>query len=100
MKNDTGGMIAIMSLLLLGGIDGLYLFVIDPLNKQDKQNKIYEQVTKLADVDGVNGTTLEEWTKVYKELGLPFDRLNPPNPKDRFDLPTSKLEQYIKNHSK
>jgi hypothetical protein len=56
---------------------------------QDLRNK----VSQIADTNTDNVTTIEEWKKVYKELGVHFDELNPRT------LSIPNLYRYISTHS-
>ncbi len=51
-----------------------------------------QEVVKLADTNRDNRTSIEEWSKVYQEVGVHFDDLHPQR------LNRAQLERYITNH--
>jgi hypothetical protein len=56
---------------------------------------LYNKVVIVADTNKDGIISRDEWIKVYQELGIHVDELNPPNPKS---LSTSQLEKYLSNH--
>lgn len=58
----------------------------------EKDEKTYEKARSIADSNKDGRTTLDEWSEVYNELGMPFDEANPRT------LTANQLEKYIQNH--
>ncbi|MBI5398423.1 hypothetical protein HZB03_03065 [Candidatus Woesearchaeota archaeon] len=59
-----------------------------------QEMKAFQRVEIIADLNNDGITTLDEWRKVYDELGVTFDEARPQK------LARSQLEQYLSHHER
>lgn len=74
---------------------GALIFWGDARDKQRKQDLV-QKVSLVADKDGINGTTPEEWNVVYNELGKVY-QVGYSNPER--DLSERELNKYLEGQS-
>ncbi len=66
--------------------------ITDPIVEQ---RLLYNQMVIVADTDRNDATTDDEWAKVYREFGLPYN-VHGSNPLE--DLTSEQMKQYLANH--
>jgi len=71
-------------------ISGVALYIGHRINSSSDQ--LRNKVSILADTDKNNITTIDEWKKVYQELGVNYNELQPR------ELNRSQMKKYISTH--
>ena len=66
----------------------------DTASKKIIYKTLYDKVSNLIDVDGLDGTSIEEWKPVYKKLEKPYNELTS-NPK--IDFSRDDLRKYLES---